>query len=145
MDGMSMMRYRPGMGDLADWMSRWMDFPGQMLQQWMAGMPMVDVREDAEHVHVRAEIPGIDPGKLEVRIDDRTLTLQGEYHEDEKDEDETWVAHRRGSFHRTILLPADVDADRATASCRNGVLRIDIPKRSGGRGRRIPVRADGAH
>jgi HSP20 family molecular chaperone IbpA len=139
---MSMVGERPDLAEWGNFVQRWMDVPTRMLQEWLSG-PIADVREDDRHVHVRLEVPGVDPQHLEVTVGDHTLTVRGTYHQDREDEERGWASHRQGTFYRSVPLPAEVDADQATASCRHGVLRIDLPKRQEGRGRRIPVTVDG--
>ncbi|MFB6097227.1 MAG: archaeal heat shock protein Hsp14 [Haloferacaceae archaeon] len=89
----------------------------------------VDVAENDEEVTVTADLPGYDRDQIDVTVDDRRLTIRAE-RERETETDEEY--HRRErSFRRqtrTITLPAEVDERAASATYRNGVLEITLPK-----------------
>ncbi len=106
--------------------------------QWQ---PPVDIREEAERFVIRADLPGIDPQDIEVQMDKGILTLKGERAGEETEEGKGYSRRERawGAFHRRFALPDSADADNITASGRNGVLRIDIPKRPRATPRRIEV------
>jgi HSP20 family protein len=92
--------------------------------------PSVNVVNRDKDIQVKAEIPGMEKDDLSVTVTDRTLTIKGESrHEEETKEGEH---HRReiraGSFSRTLTLPEDVDGRKATASYKDGVLELTLPK-----------------
>lgn len=93
-------------------------------------------------VVVRAEVPGIRPEDAHVEVEARRLTISGERRGDAP---ETGSMHRRerghGKFSRTLQLPADLASDEATATVRNGLLTVLIPKRREARPRQITVNA----
>jgi len=97
----------------------WMDWPSQM-GEWL---PSVDVTETANEVVVRAEVPGIDPKDIDVRISGNTLTLSGEKQESQEREDENYFHCERsfGSFRRMVTLPTAVDVDKVDAGSRPSV------------------------
>lgn len=94
-------------------------------------VPSVDVTNEANHLVVSAEIPGMAKEDVELTVDDHTLTLKGEKrHGREADEDGVYRTERYfGSFRRTIPLPGDIDTDGAEAKFDNGVLTVKFPKR----------------
>jgi HSP20 family protein len=79
---------------------------------------------------VRAELPGIDPKNVEITVTQDTLTLKGEARVDREDKARNYYRRelRYGSFLRSIQLPSDVKGDQATASYKNGILEIRVPK-----------------
>lgn len=92
--------------------------------------PSIDVVNRDKEIQIKAEVPGIEKEDLSVTVTDRTLTISGESrHEEESEEGEL---HRReirtGSFSRTLTLPEDVDGAKATASYKDGVLELRLPK-----------------
>lgn len=93
-------------------------------------MPSVDVVDKPKEIIVKAEIPGIDEDDLQVTVTDHTLTIKGETrHEEETEEGDLHRREiRRGSFYRTLNLPADVDGGKAKAKCKNGMLELHLPK-----------------
>ena len=106
--------------------------------QWL---PMVDVKETDTEVVVRAEIPGIDPKEVEVSVHDNVLTLKGEKTDETKSDEGNWhrVERRYGAFTRTVVLPAEVDPEKAAAKASNGVLTIKLGKKAEAMQRTIDV------
>jgi HSP20 family protein len=106
--------------------------------------PSVDVRETDDQVIVEAEVPGINPSDIDVRVVGNALVISGE----RKDvrEEKTKFVHRverlYGRFEREIELPAYADADRIDAHCKDGVLTIAMPKRAEAKTRSVHVKAE---
>jgi len=105
--------------------------------------PSVDVHETDDEVVVFAEIPGVSPGDLDLRIYDREVRIKGEtrYDEDTVREGRRYTERRLGRFFRSIPLPAQIQPDRAEARYRRGVLEVRMPKATpGGAGRKLEIR-----
>ncbi len=78
---------------------------------------------------VRVEVPGMDEKDLKVHYEDGLLTISGEREFERKDDRNYHRIERSyGSFVRSFSLPRSVDADKISASYKNGVLEIEIPK-----------------
>ena len=86
----------------------------------------LDVYEQGDEVVVKAELPGIAKDDLEISLSDSTLTVKGEKrrHEEKKQEDYTYSERSFGMISRTVELPAEVKADQAKASLKDGVLEM---------------------
>ncbi len=103
-----------------------------------------DVFEDDDKFTVRLEVPGLNKNQLDIEVRNDMLIVRGE----KRSEQETSNGQYRvrqcafGSFHRSIPLPLPVLADKASASYRNGVLRIELPKAERTSGRRIEVHGE---
>jgi len=108
------------------------------------GLMAADIRVDDDRVVVRLEAPGMSRDDLHIDVDRDSLCIWGEKRVDSEtfDGDYRLVQCAYGSFRRDLPLPQPVAADRATASYRDGVLRIEIPRLERGRGRRIVVHGD---
>jgi HSP20 family protein len=91
--------------------------------------PRVDVFERDKKLVVRADVPGLDPKELKVEITEEALTLEGERKEEKEERHEGVYRSERsyGHFVRRIPLPEGVEADKAEASFRNGVLEVTMP------------------
>ena len=102
--------------------------------------PPVDVAEDAERIHVKVEVPGMDEKDLKVNYQDGLLTISGE-RQFEKKEDRNYhrIERAYGSFQRTFTLPRTVDGSAISATYNNGVLEIEIPKREEAKPRQIQI------
>jgi|SRR5579859_1107236 len=104
--------------------------------------PMVDLVEKDDHYVVKAELPGIDPSKVDIRVEGNVLTLKGDYEEEgEKQEGEYHLHERRqGSFTRSFSLPTPINADQSTAEFDKGVLTLNLPKDETAMPKRISIK-----
>ncbi|NEL41573.1 MAG: Hsp20/alpha crystallin family protein, partial [Xanthomonas perforans] len=78
--------------------------------QWV---PRVDIKEEANHFVLYADLPGIDPGQIEVQMDKGILSIKGERKGESSTETERFsrIERRYGSFHRRFALPDSADPD----------------------------------
>jgi HSP20 family protein len=91
--------------------------------------PRIDVRETDEEVLVLAEIPGLEEKDFELSLTAEELTLRGEKRGEREEKGSLHRLERSyGAFERTISLPCEVEADKASATYRNGVLNVTLPK-----------------
>jgi HSP20 family protein len=104
--------------------------------------PRIDVEETARELRVTAELPGLERKDFEIHLEGDVLTLRGEKREERGDRAAGWFERSYGGFQRAIRLPVEVDADAATASFKDGVLRIALPRTREAEVRTIPVHAD---
>ncbi|HNQ22245.1 MAG TPA: Hsp20/alpha crystallin family protein [Phycisphaerae bacterium] len=97
-------------------------------QEWA---PPVDMYESPDRYTLYAELPGVEPSAVEVSYLARVLTIRGEkVPPPPGTEAGRTVRHERrfGTFCRSVDLPADVDADRLSATFHAGVLEVTLPK-----------------
>ncbi len=89
----------------------------------------VDVREDDKSYQLEAELPGVPKDKLNVCVDDGTLTISADLNEEKKEEKANYLYSERRSGHveRSFNLEG-IDADNIKADYRNGVLLVTLPK-----------------
>lgn len=93
-------------------------------------MPMMDVYETDKNVVAEIEIPGFDPEKVDVSVENGVLRVSGRT-EEKKEEKEKgyWRKEiRKGSFERMVRLPVAVKENAVDATCEKGVLKIVMPK-----------------
>jgi HSP20 family protein len=106
--------------------------------------PAVDAWANGEEVVVKAEVPGVNPEDIDVTVKDRTLTIQGERKPYSMADDV--VCHRAeretGQFVRSFSLPFEVESDRVSAQCRQGVLTVTLPRAEASKPRQIAVQAE---
>ena len=106
--------------------------------------PALNVWEDENAVHAEADLPGLDPAKIEITVTEgNQLTVQGERPATEI-AGAVWIRQERpfGKFVRAVTLPALVDADRVEAKYENGVLRLTLPKHEAAKPRKITVKGE---
>jgi HSP20 family protein len=99
----------------------------------------VDVRDEDEAYVLTAFVPGLTAEELNIQILDDTLSLEGEY---KQDENQYLLSELpSGAFRRTLRLPTELDADKAEATIDNGVLTLRLPKAESARPKVIKVAA----
>jgi HSP20 family protein len=105
-------------------------------------VPAVDIWEDAEGIALEADLPGVAKEGLSIGIDGDNLTIEGAVTLGEsKKMHDVYAEVRVAHYRRTFVLGRDLDRDKITASLRNGVLQLRIPKLEAAKPRRIPVQS----
>jgi HSP20 family protein len=127
---------------LERWFGEWPNVPLEGLTELA---PPIDVRETADAYIVEIDLPGQDPGNIEVLIEGRTLTVRGKFSEESERREGEYLLRerRRGQFMRAVALPGMVDVDRVTSRAENGELIVTLPKASQNRARRIEITGNG--
>lgn len=103
--------------------------------------PSVDVVDRDNEIVVRAEVPGVEKKDLDVSITNRTLTIKGSTRTEQKQEKGDYFRQeiRTGSMSRTVTLPADVDASKAKAELKDGVVELTLPKKPSAKRQKIEL------
>lgn len=104
-------------------------------------MPM-DLYRSGDHYVLHADLPGIDPGSVDVNVENGTLTVQAE-RSARTEQDVQWLSSERftGTFLRQLTLGEGIDEERISATYRNGVLTVTLPVAERAKPRRIDVAA----
>jgi len=142
-------RFETGPSRGVDWFRQLMDemFPETDAADIRAvprgSYPMINIGRTDDAVCVYVFAAGLAPDALDVSIQDNVLTVRGERPEGMTDAPSAYLRRERagGEFLRTVALPDGLDADRAEAHCRNGVVAIHLPKREELKPRRIAIQA----
>jgi HSP20 family protein len=103
----------------------------------------VDIFENDTDVVIKAELPGMDPKNIDVRLENNVLMLKGERHFERETKEENYhrVEREYGSFSRSFLLPTAVKEDKVVAEYKDGVLKIVLPKKEEAKPKAIKVEA----
>ncbi|HLL88101.1 MAG TPA: Hsp20/alpha crystallin family protein [Tepidisphaeraceae bacterium] len=105
------------------------------------GFPAVNVHAGRDGIAVVAELPGVEPGDLEVHAHQDTLTIRGARRPAAEDGRAYHRRERRGgAFTRTVQLPYRVDPDRVEARLEDGVLRLSLGRPEEDKPRRIEIK-----
>jgi HSP20 family protein len=118
--------------------------PRSWLTGELAGGLPLDIYTTKDSLVIKAALPGVKPENVDITIEGNTLTISGKYEEERKEEAEGGYLYQelsKGSCSRTVTLPADLDADKATAQFEHGVLKLTIPKSEAAKPRQIKVTA----
>jgi HSP20 family protein len=118
---------------------RWDEIPG--LGEWT---PNMDISETKDSLVAKVEVPGMDPNDIQISLQENLLTIKGEKRQEKEEKDEHYhrVERAYGVFTRSVRLPVAVDASKVTASFKNGLLTVTLPKTPSARGTTIPVKAE---
>ena len=104
--------------------------------------PAINLTEEGDHLYARAELPSVNPESLDISVIEGKLMIRGERKIEEEDQKASY--HRRereaGIFRRTISLPMKMDSGKVSASMKNGVLTITLPKSEEAIPRKITVK-----
>jgi len=106
-------------------------------------VPAVDIVEEKDRFVLRADLPGVDPAKIDINTDNGFLNLSGERSAAESSEETAAqrIERATGRFLRRFTLPDSVATGGITARCSNGILEVVIPKAPAVQSRRITVKA----
>jgi HSP20 family protein len=109
-----------------------------------AWRPGADIRETAEEFLVRLDLPGVAQKDVKVSVFGDQLRVSGERRETTEEKDVKWhrVERFHGQFERSFQLGAAVATDKVSATFKDGVLEIRVPKAESARPREIPVRVE---
>jgi HSP20 family protein len=102
-------------------------------------MPM-DLYRSGDHYVLHCDLPGIDPGSVDVNVEGSTLTIRAE-RSGRAEEGVQWLRHERpfGRFQRQVSLGEGLDLDKINATYHEGVLTVTIPVAERAKPRRIQI------
>jgi HSP20 family protein len=104
--------------------------------------PSINLTEDQDNYHIRAELPGIAAEDLDIQATGNNLSISGERKIAAEKEGVRY--HRRereaGKFSRAITLPGDIDTDGVKASLADGILKVSVPKAEKAKPRQITIK-----
>src|SRR4051794_30837387 len=111
---------------------------GGTLRRWM---PAMDLVETEDHFVLRADLPGLSEGDVNIEVEDRVLTVSGERKAEHESTKEGYhrVERAFGTFSRSLTLPEGVDPEGVAASFDRGVLEVRIPKPEEKKPRKITI------
>ena len=107
--------------------------------QWAQGYP-IDLYETGEDIVLQMAVPGVLSEDLDISIEGRELTIQGNLPQMEDEGRRYWLQTiPTGEFRRTLTLPVQVEVDGVDASVENGLLTLRMPKQVQARARKINI------
>ena len=103
--------------------------------------PPVDIYETADSIVLKAELPGVDPKDVEVKVEDNSLFLKGErkFEKEVNNENYHRVERSYGSFARSFSLPNSIEAEKVKAEYKDGLLTLTLPKREEAKPKTIKI------
>jgi HSP20 family protein len=157
---MALMRYRRRLQDwdpLADLMNLADAFGGRMLDlprffdgptsQSTIWHPAVDMYEEDDHMVVKLDLPGLKKDDIDISFDGHVLSITGKREEEKmKGDGRYWSDERfKGEFHRYVHIPMEVSSENLSATVKDGVLEVKLPKTEKNKIKKIPIESGKAN
>ena len=143
---MTLLNYRPynaETDDLPSGLRLFQDSVARMFSEpsarpWSAG---VDILENENDLVLKADVPGVEPKDIDIRMENGTLTIKGErkFENDGSHKGYHRIERSYGSFARSFALPDTVNPDKVKADFKNGVLTVTLPKKEVAKPRAVKV------
>jgi HSP20 family protein len=94
--------------------------------------PQIDVSGNEKQYEIALDVPGLSESDVSIEVDGNVLTIKGQKEEKNESKNKHFYRVERsyGSFQRTLSLPDDADSNDIVASLKNGVLKLEIPRRA---------------
>lgn len=109
----------------------------------VSGLPAIDLYQTNDEVVLKAALPGLKADDVQITVTADVLTLRGEFKQESEKKEATYHVReqRYGSFERSVMLPTDVQTDKAKADFENGILTITLPKAEAVKPKSISIKA----
>ncbi len=117
--------------------------PAEDLSDEREGQLTIDVYQTPEAIIVESPVAGVDPEDLEINVTSEAVTIRGrrERESEVKEQDYFYQECYWGRFSRSVILPQEIDPDKAEANIKNGVLTLKLPKISRRKERKLKVKS----
>ena len=115
---------------------------GTNIEEDIEGQLTVDVYETPNSFVIKSAVAGVDSDNLDISMTNEAVTIKGERSSEEKVKTDNYL-HREcywGRFSRSIILPQEIDPDKAKAQLKNGILRIELPKINKAKSKKLKVK-----
>jgi HSP20 family protein len=109
-----------------------------------AWMPAVDIFQNKQEIVLKAELPGLDRENIDLRVENKTLTLRGERKQQNEIKEEQYhrIERSYGSFSRSFTLPETIDTEKLRAEYKDGVLTVTMPIKEEAKPKQIQVQVN---
>ena len=116
----------------------------QNLSEEIEGQLTVDVYQNKDEIIVQSTVAGVDPEDLEINITNEAVTIRGKREKTEQIDEKDYFYQECfwGKFSRSIILPQEVDPEKSTATLKNGVLTIRMPKLNRQKAKKLKIKID---
>ncbi len=115
---------------------------GMLNDEEAEGQLTIDVYQDGDDVVVQSTVAGVAPEDLDIHITNESVAIRGERQKSETVEDKDYFYQECfwGRFSRSVILPVEVDPEKSTATVKNGVLTIRMPKMNRQKAKKVKVK-----
>jgi len=108
------------------------------------GQLTVDVYQTSSEIVVESAVAGIDPDDLDINVTNDSISIKGRRRKEKevKDEDYLYQECYWGKFSRSVILPQEVDPDKASVTFKNGILTVRLPKLEKRKSKKLKVKSE---
>ena len=108
------------------------------------GQLTVDVYQNPSEIVIESAIAGVKPEDLDISVNKDSISIKGERHREKevKGDDYLYQECYWGKFSRAIILPQEIDPDKATVSFKNGILSVRLPKREEQKSKKLKIKLE---
>ncbi len=119
-------------------------FEGRPKVRFGEWLPSLDVAETKNDIVVKVELPGMDQRDIDISLSDGHLFIKGKkkQEKEEKEENYHFIERSYGNFTRSVQLPKEVKRDKISASYKNGVLKVVLPKSEEAKKKEVKIKVD---
>ena len=103
--------------------------------------PDVDIYEEDDSLVLLADVPGVEARGLEAKLENDVLEITAHRTEEKGADEPDYAEYRPASYYRAFSLSEDIDAENISASVKDGILTVTLPKSARARPRKIEVKA----
>ncbi|MBD2252482.1 Hsp20/alpha crystallin family protein [Nostoc parmelioides] len=120
--------------------------PSTVLERTLTRVPAAELHETAEAIHLKLELPGIDPKDVDLQVTDKAVYISGERKSETKTEDKGVIKSefQYGKFQRVIPLPARIQNTNVTAEYKDGILNLTLPKAEAEKNKVVKINIESA-
>ena len=115
---------------------------GELTREGLHFMPAVDIYETDQELVLVADMPGVDAKDLDIDLKDNTLSIVGKVGTPETEGEYLLSEYRVGNYFRNFSISDMVDGSKISATLKDGVLKLILPKSPKAVPRKIPIAAE---
>ncbi|MBE9042521.1 Hsp20/alpha crystallin family protein [Oscillatoriales cyanobacterium LEGE 11467] len=108
--------------------------------------PAAELTQADEALHLKLEVPGMEPNDLDIEVTENMVSIRGERKEESQTEEngKTHSEFHYGQFHRVIPLPSRIENTNVTAEYKDGILHLTLPKTTAEKNKVVKIKLDEA-
>lgn len=113
----------------------WLESEGQLT---------IDVYQTPQEIIIKSAVAGVKPEDIDISIVNDMITIKGQRSQEDtvKSDDYFYQECYWGRFSRSVILPVEIDSDRVSASLKNGILTVKMPKLDKAKIKKVKIKAD---
>lgn len=119
-----------------------LDSPAEQTKTAPVFVPAVDIHETETSLTLTADMPGVQANGLTIDLEDSVLTIRGETAEPAANRQVRYREYQEGNYYRQFTLGEVIDQAKISASLKDGVLTLELPKAEKAKPRQIKVKAN---